>query len=95
MPKAKRFYAIVYPDGRSVVVFSWRAAEDMTRGVSGVKHKAFWDRRDCDGWIKRTVAKIKGTGKFYRGTLPDLARTAFRDKLISDQFAIMRDAGLI
>ena len=91
MSKANRFWAIVWPNGQAEVHYTWRVAEERTRGQT-CKHRAFWDRRDCDGWIKQMQDKHV---TFYRGPMPDLTRPTFRDQLISEQFQIAKDAGLI
>ena len=98
MPKRRKdFYAIVWPLGRWRIEPTWHDAEKHIKGQA-VKHRSFWDRDEAIAWIDRVITKQEQRAEgptFPRGILPDLARFDWREKLIGEQFNIMKDAGLI
>jgi hypothetical protein len=92
--RRKDFYAIVYPSGSWFIEGDWFQAEKRIKGVAGVKHRGFWDRSEAVRWAKRESNAAKPPS-FHRGSLPNLVRHEWREAQITDQFNIMKDAGLI
>lgn len=92
--RAKRYYAVWSRQNGSKIVNRWEEVQPLIRGVSGVRHKGFYDEASALAWLEDIRARFAPQG-FHKGPLPELAREVWRDNQISDQFAIAKDAGLI
>jgi hypothetical protein len=88
----KTHYAIWSPSYGSKIVYSWEEAKLHIHGVPRVRHKGFYGRPDAERWLKG-IRKRFETKKFYCGPLPDKVRWEYLQKLVDEQFNMMKELG--